>query len=195
MKPPQRYRSGTPIDLAADVFTTGEVGAILRIAPRTASKLIDTGRLKGWRIPDTNHRRVYRQDLIEFLREHKMPDFLHELECSRTVLLAGLPTPLEQRVTELLSPGLPIRVAANLFDLGMALHSPPSVAVVDLSIGSRDEVRLAVAKLSEDCRRVVVLLPEDAPGVLRVAFEGTCSILTHPVDAARVAELVQGVEQ
>lgn len=192
MRPPQRYRSATPVDLTADIFTTGGVAAILRIAPRTASQLVDSGRLKGWRIPGSLQRRVHRKDLLAFLRNNNMHDFLAEMESASSILLAGLPTPLEQRVTELLLPHMPIRTAASLFDVGLALSSPPSVAVVDLSIGGREEVRHAVGRLSEECRRVILLLPEDSPSVLRVAYDDNgCDLLTHPVDAALVAALVR----
>ena len=34
------------------VFTTGQVAKICKVAPRTVSKWFDSGRLKGYRIPD-----------------------------------------------------------------------------------------------------------------------------------------------
>lgn len=52
------------------VFTTGEVARICQVAPRTVSKWFDMGRLKGYRVPSSGDRRIPRQDLIAFLREH-----------------------------------------------------------------------------------------------------------------------------
>jgi two-component system response regulator RpaA len=60
------------------VFTTGQVATICRVATRTVVKWIDSGRLKGYRIPGSQDRRVPREHLVRFLNEHGMP--LGELE-------------------------------------------------------------------------------------------------------------------
>jgi len=60
-----------------EVFRTGEVGKLCRVAPRTVSKWFDSGKLKGYRIPGGQDRRIPRAELIRFLKEHGMP--LYEL--------------------------------------------------------------------------------------------------------------------
>ena len=55
------------------VFTTGQVAKICKVAPRTVSKWFDSGRLKGYRIPGSQDRRIPREYLIKFLKEHGMP--------------------------------------------------------------------------------------------------------------------------
>ena len=55
------------------VFTTGQVAKICKVAPRTVSKWFDSGRLKGYRIPGSQDRRIPREYLIRFLEEHGMP--------------------------------------------------------------------------------------------------------------------------
>lgn len=60
------------------VFTTGQAAKIAKVAPRTVSKWFDSGRLKGYRIPGSQDRRIPREHLIKFLKEHGMP--LGELE-------------------------------------------------------------------------------------------------------------------
>ena len=42
------------------VFTTGQVAKICKVAPRTVSKWFDSGRLKGYRIPGSQDRRIPR---------------------------------------------------------------------------------------------------------------------------------------
>jgi two-component system, OmpR family, response regulator RpaA len=69
------------------VFTTGKIARICKVAPRTVSKWIDSGRLAGYRIPGSEDRRVPRDNLIRFLKEHGMP--LGNLE-DRRVLVCGL---------------------------------------------------------------------------------------------------------
>src|SRR5580698_4780948 len=60
------------------VFTTSQVAKICQVAPRTVSKWFDSGKLKGYRIPGSQDRRIPRDQLIRFLKEHHMP--LGELE-------------------------------------------------------------------------------------------------------------------
>lgn len=58
---------------ANQVFTTGEVATICNVSARTASLWIDSGRLKGYRLPGSADRRVTWPDLLAFLRDHGMP--------------------------------------------------------------------------------------------------------------------------
>ncbi len=55
------------------VFTVGEVAKICKVAPRSVSKWFDSGRLKGYRMPGSQDRRIPREYLIKFLKEHGMP--------------------------------------------------------------------------------------------------------------------------
>lgn len=54
-------------------FTTGEVAKICKVAPRTVAKWFDSGRLKGWRVPGTQDRRIPREALALFLKQNGMP--------------------------------------------------------------------------------------------------------------------------
>lgn len=48
---------------------TQEVARICMVAPRTVVKWVDSGKLKGYRIPESTHRRVMASDLVMFLRQ------------------------------------------------------------------------------------------------------------------------------
>lgn len=56
-----------------EVFTTGKVATLCRVSSRTAAKWIDSGLLKGWRVPGGKDRRVARSELVAFLARHGMP--------------------------------------------------------------------------------------------------------------------------
>lgn len=194
-----RLPQGARFGLGTDLYSCGQVAALCRVAPRTVQAWFDRGVLKGYRIPHSQHRRIPRAALIDFLRESGMTAALASLgEQPDACLLAGLPRALEWRLHELLLPSVPLRVARTLFELGCTLHSSPALAVVDLAIGPRDEVRAALSRLVEDCKRVVVLMPEDAPSVLGVAFTGegweNVRLLQHPASAEAVAGALQGEE-
>lgn len=55
-----------------EILTTGNIAELCGVAPRTVSKWIDSGKLKGYRIPGTLHRRVLREDLSRFLKANDM---------------------------------------------------------------------------------------------------------------------------
>jgi hypothetical protein len=56
-----------------DILTTGDVAKICRVAPRTASKWYDDGKLKGYRIPGSKDRRIPVDGLRQFMNQHDLP--------------------------------------------------------------------------------------------------------------------------
>lgn len=60
------------VDRAARVFSTGAIAKICQCAPRTVAKWFDSGKIKGYRIPGSNDRRVTEGNLLAFLRQYGM---------------------------------------------------------------------------------------------------------------------------
>lgn len=56
-----------------EVFSSGEIARICHVSPRSAHKWIDSGALKGYRLPGSRDRRVAREELLAFLRKHEIP--------------------------------------------------------------------------------------------------------------------------
>lgn len=56
-----------------DLFTTGQISRMYRVSPRTVSKWIDTGILRGYRLPMSKDRRVTRTNLVAFLKQYEIP--------------------------------------------------------------------------------------------------------------------------
>src|SRR5438045_9222488 len=83
------------------VFTTGQVAKICKVAPRTVSKWFDSGKLRGYRIPGSQDRRIPREHLIRFLKEHEMPLGGLEEEGWHKVLVIGAEQPLLDRGNDL----------------------------------------------------------------------------------------------
>ena len=54
--------------------TTGEIARLCQVTKRTVITWIDSGKLKGYRIPGGRHRRVTPADLAEFMKGHGIPD-------------------------------------------------------------------------------------------------------------------------
>ena len=81
-------------------FTTGQVAKICKVALRTVSKWFDSGRLRGYRIPGSQDRRIPREHLLRFLKEHGMPLGDLEAEVYHKVLVVGADAPLQSVLRE-----------------------------------------------------------------------------------------------
>src|SRR4030042_4762282 len=149
------------------VFTTGQVAKSYKVAPRTVSKWFDSGRLKGYRIPGSQDRRIPRDYLIKFLKEHGMPLGDLEDEAMAKVLIVAQ----DQVLIENLKRELPAErsfraaVAARGFDAGIQDESfHPDCIIVDFSIG-----RTEALPICQNLRRnnefaeviLIALLPAD----------------------------------
>ncbi len=55
------------------IFTMAEVATICKVAPSTVAKWFDSGRLRGYRIPGSQDRRIPKEYLISFLKEYGFP--------------------------------------------------------------------------------------------------------------------------
>jgi uncharacterized protein (TIGR02996 family)/excisionase family DNA binding protein len=69
------------------VFTTGDVAKMVQVSPRTVCKWFDSGRLRGYRLPGSQDRRIPREQLVHFLKQHCME--LGVLDPERGVLAPG----------------------------------------------------------------------------------------------------------
>lgn len=69
------------MSIRVTAFTTGQIANICKVSARTVSKWFDSGMLRGYRNFGSQDRRIPREHLIEFLKEHGMP--LGELEEER----------------------------------------------------------------------------------------------------------------
>lgn len=56
-----------------DILTTGQVAKLCKVAPRTVCNWCDGNKLKYYRIPLSEDRRVQKVHLIEFMKEYGMP--------------------------------------------------------------------------------------------------------------------------
>jgi two-component system response regulator RpaA len=171
------------------VFTTGQVAKICKVAPRTVSKWFDSGRLRGYRIPGSQDRRIPREHLIKFLKEHGMPLGELEEEGLHKVLLIGCEKLFIDRVKELLpeDDDFKFELAHSGFEAGIQAESfHPDTIVIDLGLGRSEALQIATNlrknpayeatliigadKLFVD--RVKELLPEDDDYKYELAHSG-----------------------
>ena len=126
------------------VFTTGQVAKICKVAPRTVSKWFDSGRLKGYRIPGSQDRRIPREYLIKFLKEHGMPLGDLEDEAMAKVLIVARTNVIENMKRELpVERAFRTTTAASGFEAGIQAESfHPDCIIVDFSIGQLEALQI-----------------------------------------------------
>jgi excisionase family DNA binding protein len=176
------------------VFTTGQVAKLCKVAPRTVSKWFDAGRLKGYRIPGSQDRRIPREYLIKFLKEHGMPlDGIIDETIAKVLVVAQ-----DQILIDNLKRELPeeksfkVSVAASGFDAGIQAEMfRPDCAIVDFSIGKMESVQICqnMKKNGEFSDVIlIVLLPDDES--LPASFDRSSinETFKKPFDSALLAE-------
>ena len=178
------------------VFTTGQVAKICKVAPRTVSKWFDSGRLKGYRIPGSQDRRIPREYLIKFLKEHGMPLGDLEDEAMAKCLIVAQDQVLIENLKRELPPekSFKVAVAASGFEAGIQAESlHPDCVVIDFAMGRNEALMIA-----QNLRRnadyndtvLIALLTDDdnASGFDRTLFSET---FRKPFDAALLAERIR----
>ena len=177
------------------IFTTGQVAKICKVAPRTVSKWFDSGRLRGYRIPGSQDRRIPREHLIRFLKEHGMPLGELEDEAMGKILLVGADGQVRATLGDMMSADdYKIESAVSGFEAGIQAESlHPDCVVVDFAMGRSEAVMIAqnLRRNDEYTETVLIgLLTDDdnASGFDRTLFNET---FRKPFDGALLAERIR----
>jgi len=181
------------------VFTTGQVAKICKVAPRTVSKWFDSGRLRGYRIPGSQDRRIPREHLIRFLKEHGMPLGELEEEGWHKILIIGAEKLFIDRIRELLpeADDYKFELAASGFEAGIQAESfHPDTIIVDLAMGRSEGLQIAQnlrrnAQYEETLIIAMALEDEASPeGLLNYGFN---EVFKKPFDVALLAERINSL--
>ncbi len=167
------------------VFTTGKVAKICKVAPRTVSKWFDSGRLKGYRIPGSQDRRIPYESLLAFLREHKMPQ-AEELEglVKFRVLTVGLDASLKQQFPNQPDSNVEMIHVDSMFEAGSKTtgSNPPKVVVFDSYLG-RAEVLKGISYLKgNDLTSSALVLVIGSEDNANEVYKGADYTFPRPLD-------------
>lgn len=136
-------------------LTTGRAAKIAGVAPRTLSKWVDSGRLRGYQIPGSRDRRIRPTDFAEFLRAHGMGHRIPLIgDTFARVLYVGFPASTRDAMPP--TPYEPT-FALSAFTAGIAMaESSPAVVVVDSAVGRIDARQIADEARFRGVRTVVI---------------------------------------
>jgi len=174
------------------VFTTGQVAKICKVAPRTVNKWFDSGRLKGYRIPGSQDRRIPRDYLIKFLKEHGMP--LGDLEDegkAKVLIVAKDQILIDNLRLELPEGSFKVGVADSVFVAGIQVQNlHPDFILVDFSIGDMEALQICKNLRQKEVFSktiIIALLPDkgEATNINRSAIN---EIFKKPFDAGLLAK-------
>jgi excisionase family DNA binding protein len=179
------------------VFTTGQVAKICKVAPRTVSKWFDSGRLRGYRIPGSQDRRIPREALIKFLKEYGMPLGELEEEGWHKILIIGAEKLFIDRTRELLPEDEEYKyeVANSGFEAGIQAESfHPDTIIIDLAMGRSEALQIA-----QNLRRnpqyeqtlILAMASEDEPDPDGLRNYGFSESFKKPFDIALLAERIR----
>jgi excisionase family DNA binding protein len=179
---------GDAIVTKKGLFTTGQVAKICKVAPRTVNKWVDSGLLRGYRIPGSQDRRVTEAGLDEFLAENGLPPRPPE-PCPRIGLAFSNYRIRDATISYLPSDCQHSTCEVDLFDLGLMLATNPHFLLIEISL-DQPVLPPAVKRLCERSRQGIVSLGlylwADTPreGDL---FESARECFSHPMDPQLLA--------
>jgi excisionase family DNA binding protein len=188
-----------PIPLKG-VFTTGEVAEICKLSQQTVIRCFDSGRLRGYRVPGSRFRRIPRDALIQFMKEHNIP--LDQLEMGKTrVLVVDDDPAIVEMLVELLERDgrFEVQTAATGFDAGLKTHEfRPDAIVLDYMLPDINGNAVCRSIRSDDSLRdvkiIIVSGVIDREHVDRLMADGADDFIQKPFSieqlVTRITELV-----
>ena len=179
------------------VFTTGQVAKICQVAPRTVSKWFDSGKLRGYRIPGSQDRRIPRDQLIRFLKENNMPLGALEEEGWHKILIIGAEGLFIDRLKELLpeDDDYKYEIAHTGFEAGMKGESfHPDTIIIDLAMGRSDALLVASSLRRNEQYKdtlIIAMASEDEPNPDGLTEYGYSEAFKKPFDVTLLAERIR----
>ena len=175
-------------------YTTGEIARLCQVTKRTVIKWIDGGKLDGYTLPGSKHRRVSAESLQRFMKETHLPGF------GRVVRPRVLIVDDDQDLLELLQDALrdryDVEVASTALDAASRLTAfQPDVILLDIRLPDLSGLQVCRHFQGYKKSRNVPILTMSAYGgeidPLEVRRSGADAFLPKPL---RLMELKERIE-
>ena len=118
------------------VFTTGEVAQVCKVSQQTVIRCFDSGKLKGFRVPGSRFRRIPRDSLVSFMKNHQIP--LDQLDSGKKrVLVVDDDEAIVEMFTELLERDgrFEVRTASTGYQAGIVTEQfRPDILLLDFKL-------------------------------------------------------------
>lgn len=188
--------------MAKKVYTTFEVGEICGVYPTTVINWVNQRKLPAFVTPG-GHRRVRREDLVDFLRKYKFPTPTELLGSRRRVLIVDDDAPFAKmlgRAFERHKEQFDVEVLNNGIEALVSIgRRPPDVAVVDVVMPMVDgQAVCSTLRACHDTRNVRIVaitgkkLPDHVAKFIRSKSDGLYRKPFEPYSLVRrVADILR----
>ncbi len=174
-----------------NIFTTHDVSKLLQVNPRSVINWIEQDLLKSYRTPG-GHRRISRDHLLAFLRNHEIPEPPALTEEKLKVLIVEDEDSIVKILTTFFERqnSYQINSASDgitaLIDIG---RSHPDLIVLDILIPGVDGLEVC-RRIKEDPRnRTAIIAMSGRPEIeSKILQAGADSFLPKPLDLDRLLE-------
>ena len=187
------------------VFTTGEAGEICGLSQQTIIRCFDSGDLAGFRVPGSKFRRIPREHLIKFMKDHSIPLDALETDKIKVLVVDDDPDIVDLFVEALSKDGrFEVRTASTGFDAGVeANRFRPDIVVLDYMLPDvNGNVVCRTIRESEDLEHIRILI---ISGVINRSYievllgAGADDFIKKPFNISavvdRIVELVQSTKR
>jgi len=173
----------------AKSLSTFTIAKLLHVDPGSVANWVDRGLLRAYRTPG-GHRRIAREDLLQFLREHQMPIPPELAPAPPRVLVVDdevAVTQMVARAIETAHPTCEVIQAHDGFAAGTVVATlQPDVVVLDLRMPGIDGYEVCRLIKSQDGTKHTVVIaitaypsPQNEERIRRC---GAAAYLTKPLD-------------
>jgi excisionase family DNA binding protein len=178
-------------------LTSGEIAEYCDVNLRTVIRWLESGKLKGFKLPGRGNNRVLINDFIDFLERHNMPipDSLKP-EASPLILIVDDELPVAKSIQRVARrAGYDTLIATGGFQAGMMLsqHSP-RVMTLDLSMPGMDGYSVLQYTREHESQRglkIIVISALDDASLEKAKELGADATLTKPFSNHDLTQLFE----
>jgi two-component system, OmpR family, response regulator len=178
------------------VYTTGEAAEICKLSQQTIIRCFDNGQVEGFRVPGSRFRRIPRDKLIKFMKEHNLPMDALESGKIRVLVVDDDERIVEMFVEFLRQDGrFEVRTAQDGFAAGVIIQDfKPDVVILDymLPVINGDVVCRTIRENPElaSIKILIISGAADLAAVDRLLKAGADDYIKKPFNIEKVLERI-----
>ncbi|AXR07897.1 response regulator [Salinimonas sediminis] len=178
-------------------LTSGEIATYCDVNLRTVIRWIESGKLKGFKLPGRGNNRVLEEDFLAFLEQHDMPipEPLKN-KASPSILIVDDELPVAKSIQRVARrAGFDPLIATGGFQAGVMLSQHnPTLMTLDLSMPGMDGYSV-IQFTREQARykqlKIIVISALDATSLERALQMGADAVLAKPFSNHALTEILE----
>lgn len=182
-----------------DVLTTGQVAKICHVTIRTVIKWFESGRLEGYKIPDSKDRRIPRENLRRFLLEYGVPHDTALFSSRAQMLIADdehdIVDGLKRHFGSIGS--IDVHTASNGYQAGyLSARLKPDLLLIDYNLGDTTAVEVLETLKKDTATRdtkVIVMTGFLGDDEVERLVQSGLRVVRKPLDIEKLEKEILGL--